>query len=50
MNEFYKQRRHIINKMTDLINELVEDKVYEVNIGKSFQNAPKLTYHQFKCK
>jgi hypothetical protein len=36
--------------MTELINELIEDKVYELNFGKSFQNASKLSYHQFKCK
>lgn len=36
--------------MSDLASEIVEDKVYELNIGKSFQNPPKISYHQFKCK
>lgn len=35
--------------MTEFLSELEEDKVYELNIGKSFQNLPKTSYHQFKC-
>lgn len=35
--------------MSDL-NEHVElDKLYELNIGKSFQTGSKSSYHNFKC-
>ena len=33
------------------INDFIDyDKVYELNIGKSFQKGSTTSHHQFKCK
>ena len=36
--------------MSELSDKIEFDKVYEINIGKSFKNDPKSSYHQFKCE
>lgn len=35
--------------MSDLSEHVEFDKAYELNIGKSFQNGAKSSYHNFKC-
>ena len=36
--------------MSELNDYVDYDKVYELNIGKSFQNGAKVSHHQFKCE
>ena len=35
--------------MAELSDFVENDKVYELNIGKTFQNGSKTSYHHFKC-
>jgi hypothetical protein len=36
--------------MSDLSEKIDFDKPYELNIGKTFQQGAKSSYHQFKCR
>jgi hypothetical protein len=36
--------------MSEISDYIENDKTYELNIGKTFQNGSKLSYHHFKCK
>ncbi len=37
------------NFVSDLNDFIDYDKVYELNIGKSFQKGASTSHHQFKC-
>jgi hypothetical protein len=35
--------------MSEISDYIENDKTYELNIGKTFQNGSKISYHHFKC-
>jgi hypothetical protein len=36
--------------MSEAINLYESDRIYELNIGASFQNSSNTSYHNFKCE